>query len=254
MTPDPARGRVLVLQHLAAEGPGAIGDQLVAAGLTLTTVELDEGEAIPPLSEFDLMLVMGGPMDVWQEDLHPWMTDEKAAIREWVLEMRRPYVGVCLGHQLLADALHGEVGLMTTPEIGVTEIELTVEALTDPVFSDLPSRLRGLQWHGAQVVGLPPDGVVLAANANCAIQAFRVGPCAWGVQFHLEVGAATVPEWAQVPEYRIALETYGDGDADWLGAAVTRHLAAMQRDTETLLSGILTLVGQERCLRSEAIR
>jgi GMP synthase-like glutamine amidotransferase len=253
MTKDLQGGRVLVLQHLAAEGPGSIGDRLAGAGLQLTPVELDEGEEIPALTDFDLMLVMGGPMDVWQEDLYPWLTAEKAAIRAWVRELERPYVGVCLGHQLLADALCGEVAPMTTPEIGVMEIELTAAARHDPVFFGLPPWVRGLQWHGAQVVGLPADGVVLASNANGNFQAIRVGPCAWGVQFHLEVNASTVPEWAQVPEYRITLEAYGEGDADGLGAAVARHLSAMERDTETLLAGILAVVDQASGRRREGV-
>ena len=102
-------GEVLVLQHLAAEDPGALGLLLVDAGMRLTTVELDEGEEIPDLEGFDLLLVMGGPMDVWEEDEHPWLVAEKAAIHSWVSELRRPYLGVCLGHQLLADG-HGRVG------------------------------------------------------------------------------------------------------------------------------------------------
>jgi GMP synthase-like glutamine amidotransferase len=199
------------------------------------------------------MLVMGGPMDVWHEDLHPWLTAEKAAIREWVRELKRPYVGVCLGHQLLADALGGEVAPMPIPEIGVMEIELTAAANEDPVFFGLPHQVRGLQWHGAQVVGLPADGVVLASNANCEFQAIRVGPCAWGVQFHLEVNASTVPEWAQIPEYRDSLEAHAQGDAVWLDAAVARHLSAMQRDTETLLAGILAVVDQGPRVRREAV-
>jgi GMP synthase-like glutamine amidotransferase len=253
MTKDLEGGRVLVLQHLAAEGPGSIGDHLAMAGLALTTVELDEGEEIPALSDFDLMLVMGGPMDVWQEDLYPWLTAEKAAIREWVRELERPYVGVCLGHQLLADALCGEVAPMTTPEIGVMEIELTAAARRDPVFCGLPPWVRGLQWHGAQVIGLPADGVVLASNAICNFQAIRVGPCAWGVQFHLEVNASTVPEWARVPEYGTVLEAHGVGGADWLSAAVARNLSAMQRDTETLLAGVLTVMDQGPGRRREAV-
>jgi GMP synthase-like glutamine amidotransferase len=103
-------GRVLVFQHLRSEGPGAIGQLLTDAGMTLHSVELDEGEPIPTqeeLEEYDFLLVMGGVMDVWQEDKHPWLVPEKVVIRRWVKQMQRPYLGVCLAHQLLADALGG---------------------------------------------------------------------------------------------------------------------------------------------------
>jgi hypothetical protein len=83
---------------------------------------------------------------------------------------------------------------------------------------------------------------VLASNEHCAIQALRVGRWAWGVQFHLEVGRDTVPEWSLVPEYRATLESLGHGDADWLGAAVTPHLPTMRNNTDRLLSAILTTV------------
>jgi GMP synthase-like glutamine amidotransferase len=232
-------GRALVLQHLAAEGPGAIGEHLVGAGFDLTVVELDEGETIPPLVEFDLMVVMGGPMDVWQEDLHPWMAAEKEAIRQWVRELGRPYVGVCLGHQLLADALGGEVGLMPEPEIGVKEIQLTPAGSEDRVFAPLPSTFHGLQWHGAHVRRAPAGAVVLASNAHSGIQALRVGAVAWGVQFHLEVGETTVAEWSQIPEYRDTLAAHGQGDADWLADAVGVHLPAMRDNAARLLAGVV---------------
>jgi GMP synthase-like glutamine amidotransferase len=254
MTRNVCNGRVLVLQHLAAEGPGSIGDHLNAAGMHLTVVELDEGDVIPPLSDFDLLLVMGGPMDVWEEERHPWMSEEKHAIRRWVSELGRPYLGVCLGHQLLADALGGEVGTMAVPEVGVMEIGLTPEGLRDPLFSGLRSRMKGLQWHGAQVMRLPPGGVSLAANVHCGIQALRVGPWAWGVQFHLEVDESTVPEWARVPEYRATLEAHGRGDVNWLSNAVTRHLPSLRRDTETLLAPVIAKVEQDHASRETSLR
>ena len=135
------------------------------------------------------------------------------------------------------------------------EMELTPAGRADPAFCRLPSPFYGLQWHGAQVrQTASPDGVVLASNEHCAIQALRVGRWAWGVQFHLEVGEDTVPEWSLVPEYRATLESLGHGDADWLGAAVAPHLPAMRHNTGRLLSAILTIVQHELDGRTGAVR
>jgi GMP synthase-like glutamine amidotransferase len=238
LLPPSLAGRVLVLQHHPDEDPGALGPMLGAAGLALTTVELDQGEQIPALDSFDMLIAMGGPMDVWQEDEHPWLVAEKAAIRHWVTELDRPYLGVCLGHQLLADALGGTVGPMVEPEIGVVEIRLSPKGLYDPVFGQLPDVLRGLQWHGAAVERPPPDAAVLAGNDHCAVQALRVGARAWGVQFHVEVEASTIPKWAQVPEYEDALARTGSSAAS-LERAVETHLESMATTTRTLFEGIV---------------
>ena len=216
---------------------------LTDAGLSITAIELDEGEQIPALDPFDMLVAMGGPMDVWQESEHPWLVTEKAAIRHWVTELDRPYLGVCLGHQLLADALGGTVGPMEEPEIGVVEIQLTPKGLYDPVFGHLPEVIRGLQWHGAAVERPPPGAAVLAGNQHCAVQALRVGRQAWGVQFHVEVEASTIPKWAQVPEYEDALARTGSSAA-FLEQSVQTNLDTMTTATRTLFQGIVgSLVG-----------
>jgi GMP synthase-like glutamine amidotransferase len=236
--PQPSLGRALVLQHHPDEDPGALGPLLAAAGLRLTTVELDQNEPVPPLDGFDVLLAMGGPMDVWQEAEHPWLVAEKAAIRHWVTDLERPYLGVCLGHQLLADALGGTVGLMDEPEIGVVTIALTPEGRADRVLGELPETLLGLQWHGAAVVEPPEGAVVLAGNDHCAVQALRVGSCAWGVQFHVEVQASTIPKWARVPEYEEALTRTGSSAAS-LERAVEASLGTMADTTRRLFQALV---------------
>ena len=211
--------RILVFQHIDCEHPGIFRDFLAADGIAWDAVELDAGEPIPALEGYDALWVMGGPMDVWQEDAHPWLVPEKAAIREAVLERGLPYLGLCLGHQLLAVALGGEVGPAATPEIGILEVELTEAGARHPLFAGLSRRGRCLQWHSAEVLREPEGAVVLASSPACRVQAMAVGARAFGIQYHVELTAETVPAWGAVPEYEAALEKA-------LGPDALAHLAA----------------------------
>lgn len=198
--------RILVFQHLAVEHPGIFRDFWKESGHDWHVIELDRGDPIPPLEEFDLMVVMGGPMDVWQEDLYPWFVAEKTAICRWVREMGRPYLGICLGHQLLAEALGGKVSLMGTPEVGLATVELTLQGKADPLFQGFAGGMETFQWHGAEISVLPEGAVVLAANAACPTQAIRWGDHAYGLQYHVEITPSTVPDWEAVPAYKTSLE------------------------------------------------
>ncbi|MFO1146430.1 MAG: type 1 glutamine amidotransferase [Rhodospirillales bacterium] len=224
--------RILVFQHIAVEHPGSFRAMMAADGIAWDTVALDEGDAIPPLGGYAALLVMGGPMDVWEEDRHPWLAAEKDAIRRWV-EGGRPFLGVCLGHQLLAAALGGRVGLMPAPEVGIIDVALTDPA--DALFAGLASPLSCLQWHGAEVQVPPPGAVVTAGNDACRVQAMRVGTAAWGIQFHVEVTPQTVPEWSAIPAYAASLQrVLGDGGGARLEAATAARMAAFSAAAETV--------------------
>jgi GMP synthase-like glutamine amidotransferase len=204
--------RFLVFQHIACEHPGIFRDFLKGDGIAYDAVELDEGERIPSLDKYDALWVMGGPMDVWEEDQHPWLKPEKAAIREAVLARNMPYLGLCLGHQLLGAALGGTVGKMKAPEVGILDVELTAEGRADPIFAGMATKQKALQWHGAEVQALPPGAVVLASSPACPHQAMRIGRHAYGLQYHMELTSRTVPEWGDVPAYACSLdETLGSG-------------------------------------------
>jgi GMP synthase-like glutamine amidotransferase len=198
--------KILVIQHLPVEHPGIFRDLLRRDGLIWDTVELDRGDQIPPLESYAFMLVMGGPQDVWQEDQHPWLAAEKAAIRRFVADMRRPYLGICLGHQLLAEAIGGRVGVSLSPEVGVMTVEKTASGRTQGILQGLEDRFTVLQWHSAEVQALPPDTRILAQSENCRVQAFQYRDHAFGLQFHIEITDRTVAEWAAVPAYAQALE------------------------------------------------
>jgi GMP synthase-like glutamine amidotransferase len=206
-------------------------------------VELDAGEPIPPLDGYDALLIMGGPMDVWEEDIHPWLKAEKAAIRDWVHRLDRPLLGICLGHQLLADAVGGRVEAMAQPEVGIGTVTLTADAATDPLFAGLPSPLTCLQWHGSAVTALPPGARLLATNEFCLVQAFRVNRAAYGLQFHVEVTAQTVPEWGCVDAYRAALTTaLGADGQDRLAASTAASLDRLSTCAQTMYRNWVGLV------------
>lgn len=225
--------RILVLQHARVEHPGIFRRFLDEDGHSWEPVELDEGEPVPKLDGFDALWVLGGPMDVWQEDEHPWLPGEKALIREAVAEKGMPFLGLCLGHQLLAEALGGGCGKAAQSEVGVMDVELT-EAGGESVFLDgLDDRFSCLQWHGAEVNSLPPGAVVLASSPACAVQAMSWGPRAFSAQFHVEVEPDTVTNWAAIPEYADALRAnFGKNGVSVLDAACADAMTGFQSVAE----------------------
>lgn len=237
--------RILVLQHAASEHPGSLRELLEEDGHDWVPVELDEGEALPGLDGFDALWVMGGPMDVWEEDRHPWLVAEKALIREAVEERGLPFLGLCLGHQLLAEALGGTCGKSAVPEIGILPVQMT-ELGAESIFLDgVPEIIHALQWHGAEVTRLPEGAKVLATSPDCAVQAMSWGPRAFSTQFHVEVEADTVANWVAIPEYKAALEDrFGEGGAERLEADCAAQIEAMNTTAERIYINWLQAAAQ----------
>ena len=229
--------RILVFQHAVSEHPGSLREVMARGGHTMHAVELDEGGVIPALDGFEILLVMGGPMDVWEVEKHPWLLEEMAVIRDWV-QAGRPYLGLCFGHQLLAQACGGHVGPMEAPEVGIARVPVAA----DPIFAGVPSLCTCFQWHGAEVKRLPAGAVVLASSEACPIQAFRLGDAAYGLQFHVELTHGTAQEWGALPEYAAALERVrGPGSLPEIQAEVAASYAPLNAAAEAIFGNFLRI-------------
>jgi GMP synthase-like glutamine amidotransferase len=234
--------RLLVLQHIACEHPGVFSEVMRERGVEAVAVEIDEGEPLPDWRGFDGIVAMGGPMGAGDEAEHPWLGAEKVLIRE-VVEAGRPFLGVCLGVQLLAAALGARVYTAERAEVGLLEVELTAAGRDDPLFAGIGELPVTLQWHG-DTFDLPDGAVRLARSPMARNQAFRVGERAYGIQFHLEVTGKMAREWATIPAYRASLEsTLGEREGDEFIAAVERRAGELHSPARTLIANWLELAG-----------
>ena len=237
---------VIVLQHINIEDPGYIKDLMIADRVQLTTIELDEGEKIPEnLSKFDAMFCMGGPMDTWMEKDYPWLIDEKKRIKEFVVDLKKPYLGFCLGCQLLGEVVGGKVVRLKNPEIGMLNINFSENKLQDPLFYKFPDKITSLQWHSYEVQGLENnnDVTLLASSSETKYQIFKYQEHAYGIQFHIEVKDTTVGEWGCVPEYKSALEKQlGEGALDKFEKDSKQHMPSLNKYSEVLFENFKKLM------------
>ena len=229
---------VIVLQHIKIEDPGYIKDLMIKDNINLTTIELDEGEKIPnDLSNFDAMFCMGGPMDTWMEEDYPWLIDEKKRIKEFVVDLKKPYLGFCLGCQLLGEVIGGKVVRSEPSEIGILDIDFLKTKDEDNLFSSFPDKIKSLQWHSYEVQNLENNkDVTLIGSSNVSkYQIFRYQNHAYGIQFHIEIKDTTVNEWGCVPEYKSALEQHlGKGALEKFDKSAQENMTDMNKYSQIL--------------------
>ncbi len=194
-----SKPEVLIVKNVTHEGPGLLQEFIREAGLGFDEIDLDGGDAWPALDDYEIMIVLGGPDSA--NDGTSKIQQELQQIHTWV-SAGRPYLGICLGLQLLVKAMGGRVEKNPVKEVGffdpqgkLYEVEVTPEGARDPLFSGLPAALPVFQLHGETVV-LTPDMTLLGSGRHCRNQVVRVGQTAYGLQCHFELTPRLLEEWA----------------------------------------------------------
>jgi GMP synthase (glutamine-hydrolysing) len=182
---------VSVLQHAASEGPGEIGAWAERVGHTVRAHHLYRGDALPALDAFDLLVVMGGEMNIYQYRDYPWLKPERELIAAALTGGKR-VIGICLGAQLIADALGARVVQNPQHELGWFPVYFSDEART--VYPELPALASVLHWHG-DTFSLPPDALKLASSPACPEQGYMIPGKCLGLQFHIEVDPGLVKQF-----------------------------------------------------------
>jgi GMP synthase (glutamine-hydrolysing) len=207
---------LVVLRHTPHCPLGSVATVLSAAGLGYRYVDLfAEVPARLPLEDAAGLIVLGGPMSVNETDAYPFLRPEPDWIREAV-ERQVPTLGICLGAQLLAKALGEKVYANRVKEIGWYQIEILPDAADDPLFAGCQPAETVFQWHG-DTFDLPSGAVHLAQSEQCHHQAFRYGPCAYGLQFHVEMTPELMAQWFAEPDLSADL-----GELDYIDPQAIR--------------------------------
>jgi len=222
---------VLVVEHEGQCPPGWLGQWMREAGVDLDVARPYAGDVLPEdLTRYSGMLVLGGDMGAYDDASHPWLTDVKRLVVSATAD-GTPVLGVCLGHQLAAVALGGEVGVNAHgQQIGVLGVGWTRAAYDDRLLGPLAALGTGVddvpavQWNNDVVTRLPDGGVDLARTGRGELQAARLAPSVWGVQWHPEAGAEIIASWAE----------HDRDDALERGVDVYRYLADVDAAEERL--------------------
>jgi GMP synthase-like glutamine amidotransferase len=184
--------KIHTLQHVSFEGLGCINQWITTKGHTVNYTKLYDNPQFPVLDEFDWLIVMGGPMGVYDEAMYPWLKEEKEFIRR-AIESGKTIVGICLGSQLIAEVLGAKVYPNKRKEIGWFDIQKTEFAKSQPLLEQIEEQFTVFHWHG-DTFDLPAGSERLFSSAVCLNQAFLYKKKVLGLQFHFEVTSHTLKE------------------------------------------------------------
>lgn len=217
--------RIHYLQHVPYESPASIVDWAAEQGHNLTGHHLYRGDAAPMPVAGDALVVMGGPMSIHDEHEHAWLAPEKRALRAWI-DAGKPVLGICLGSQLIAEALGGEVARNRHQEIGWHPIRRSAQAAATTLADLLPAALEVFHWHG-ETFSLPEGAVLLASSDACENQGFLYRRSVLALQCHLEMDDATARGLIEASGHVAAAPPYVQSAAEML--ARPERFAAMRR-------------------------
>ncbi len=191
--------KVVIIKHIDIEGPGTIADFLDDNNIAYKIINIFNGESLPnSLADVSAIVVLGGPMNVYEEDKYPFLKEEDKFLRG-VIDKNIPALGFCLGAQLIAKAKDAVVKKNTEKEIGWFKVSLTGNGSDDPLFQGFSREIDVFQWHG-DTFEIPDGGVKLAESEVCPNQAFRIGNNIYGLQFHVEVTGDMIQQWIDAYE------------------------------------------------------
>ena len=194
--------KIIIIQHSGDEGPGTIEEFFSAQGWPVQIIDASLNGPFPGvLDEIAAVVSLGGPMNVYEEDQFPFLADEDRFVTRLIIE-EIPFLGICLGSQILAKACGAKVFGAPVAELGWAPVEITGEGRSDRLFSDLPQHLKVFQWHH-DTFGIPDGGRLLATGEACPNQAFKVGANAYGLQFHIEATPEMVRRWVEMERGRL---------------------------------------------------
>jgi GMP synthase (glutamine-hydrolysing) len=236
--------RLLVFQHVAVEPLGTLDALIRARGHRIRFHNFERHpHAEPTVDRYRGLIVLGGPMNVEDQDRRPHLKTELRAI-ERALEQGKPVLGICLGAQLLAHVLGAPVRRHRHPEIGWYELEISAAGRADPVLGAAGERLPAFQWHSYSYE-LPHGATHLARTNTCEQQAFRFGTNAYGFQFHLEADAPVIDRWLRLPSFRAELGAAGFAqDEEVIRTETARLTTATRQSADAVFNNFLDLVGR----------
>jgi GMP synthase-like glutamine amidotransferase len=230
--------RVLALQHEADDPPGHLGEIMQQHGIECEVVHVEESGPLPDVETFQAVLALGGPQHVGDDVTYPYFVPEYALIQRAV-QKDIPYLGICLGGQLLAHALGAPVTSHEQTELGLVRVEFTEAGKADPLYQGLPGQQWVFEWH-EDVFAMPPEAVRLATNAHTLNQAFRFGRRAYGLQYHIELTPELFQHWMEKWKNEM-MAVLGPEGPERLARVGAEVLPTYQEQSRRLFENFLTL-------------